>query len=310
MNGVLRSMLEATGDSSRFSGTAGEETNPWAIEDTYDFMNMDSKNNGLQEVCFMLKNNIDFNDHEQYKLGWSNTSADKKLYCDYTRFDGDGKQIRNLVIKGINFDISNSERWKLKNLYNTHFVNLVDLDCKKGGSKWLVVSGECKNNSFNIMHFSQTHLWNVIPTKSIGCSYNLAYNSSDDINLGNSNLANLVFERCWINLDNCSSNAYSVLRSVEFTNCCVTGSFTPLKTGIDFAYYGRAASSMFAVKVNTESVIKMPSSDWFTTTGVNIFDKEIAHIDKASTATAKYLTTAEMKDTSILQGYGFPVVRG
>ena len=310
MNGVLRSMLEATGDSSRFVGDNGTETNPWAIEDTYDFMNMDSKKSSDKEVCFMLKNNIDFNDHERLKYGW--TYSDKMVDVTWCRFDGDGKQIRNLVIKGINFNTYNTQRWKIKKLYNTHFVNLVDIDCSKGDGKWLEINstGECRNCSFNIMHFSQTNLWNIIPTKSIGCSYNLAYNSSDDINLGNNNTTFLEFERCWINLDNCSSNAYSVLRFVNFTNCCVTGSFTPLKTGIDFAYYGRTASSMFAVKVNTESVIKMPSSDWYTTTGVNIFDKEITHIDKASIATAKYLTTAEMKNTSILQGYGFPVVRG
>lgn len=310
MKGELRSMLEATGDSSRFSGDAGTETNPWAIEDTYDFMNMDSKNSDTQEVCFMLKNNIDFNDHDQYKLGWSNTSADKKLYCNNSRFDGDGKQIRNLVIKGVNFDISNSERWKLKNLYNTYFVNLADMDCKKGGGKWLVVSGECKNNSFNIMHFSQTNLWNMIPTKSMGCSYNICYNSTDDINLGNGNTAYLEFERCWINLDNCSSNAYSALRYIKLTNCCVTGSFTPLRDSIDFAYYVYATTSMFAVEVKTEGAVTLPNSSFWIPSGVNIIDKEIAHIDTASTATVKYLTTEEMKKTATLQSYGFPVVKG
>lgn len=312
MNGVLRSMLEATGDSSRFSGDAGTVTNPWAIEDTYDFMNMDSKKSSDKEICFMLKNNIDFNDHEQLKYGW--TLSDKMVDVTWCRFDGDGKQIRNLVIKGVNFNTYNTERWRIKNLYNTHFVNLVDMDCSQGGGKWLGVNstGECRNCSFNIMHFSNTNLWCIIPTKSMGCSYNISYNSTDRISIGESSSDRLKFDRCHINFDNCSSDSYQLLNYVNLTNCCVTGSFTPIKppSSFAFAYNAEIASSMIAVNVNTEGTIKVESMDYWTAKGINVVDKEIAHIDKASTATVKYLTTAEMKDTSILQGYGFPVVRG
>ena len=119
MNGVLKDEATYFGDNEKYTGDSGSSTNMWVIEDTYDFIAAASLqyDNG---AYMRLVNDIDFNEHSTYKMGFNN----KSFGAGYKRcLYGDGHKIKNIV------ELNGSGVFCFYYMENCDFVNLVQINC-------------------------------------------------------------------------------------------------------------------------------------------------------------------------------------
>lgn len=153
MNGKLRTCYEyygAIGNTTlqaKYDGTAvsGSETNPYAIEDVFDWIDIGSgytitiNNTGPYYPCFELLNDIDMNDCNVQTIESSVISS--KFY--FSKIEGNGHSIRNLfaILQNVyHSGTDTEERIMMKNgtkssmmdgksiINNLNFINIIRYD--------------------------------------------------------------------------------------------------------------------------------------------------------------------------------------
>lgn len=211
MNGNIRDAItyyESIGSSEveNYSGTAGSETNPWVIEDTYDFVASKNKISS-GSLYLILVNDIDFNDNETYKVGFNNYPSNILYSASSCTIDGKNHTIRNLILNNSCLFVGGSSYLKI--LKNINFVNLILLNKGRIFSS-ASSSFSCYNCNFGI-YLVNTHVEDFFGANFENCSLNFKGTTSLDNNsaLSNSggyktliNTAHNSIKRCTINFSN------------------------------------------------------------------------------------------------------------
>ena len=141
----------------------GTEQDPYLVKTVDDFMRLNGKSGYAK-----LNNDIDFNDHATYKLGIKYVAHAEGLH-----FDGNKKQIRNLVFKDFSGSSAGSAiefGW----MHDTYFVNMVCMHCEdsSGGYPLININKENIHNSFNMMIMSPVRFSTHIPRNMNECTWN------------------------------------------------------------------------------------------------------------------------------------------
>ena len=305
-NGILKDEATYFGDSEKYTGDSGSNTNMWVIEDTYDFIAVMEMTDASSYM--RLVNDIDFNEHDIYKKGFDNKNftLTTKPYLY-----GDGHKIKNMVAincSGYVFPFTYVE--------NVDFVNLVSINC----NQHFIINGSANNCNFGIF-FSNGALALASATYN-DCTFNMKgkVTNKNFIYCQKTN-----FNRCHFNFDISScirtGNAsgtdsgfiYGSTTSQyenSFVNCYFTGK---LKDSSAYAYILASNNTTllncyFAFEYTGNERISAGSATYSTC----FIDKELFEKNGStwsSTASGlSAITTAQAQDTDYLNSIGFAVV--
>lgn len=151
---------------------AGTQADPKLIADVYDFIAMLSQDVQAPEYA-KLTADIDFNDHETYKYGITGKLPYNSSGMNQLHLEGDGHEIRNIVISDIIFSTSSSYGSKFTGvLYigyisNVNFANIVLSNCgtyyTTAISESWIRSHKYDHCSFGISTFGARDITHVLP---------------------------------------------------------------------------------------------------------------------------------------------------
>ena len=278
----------------------GTQDNPWLIYTVDDFMSLNNKTGYAK-----LNNNIDFNDHATHKFGVKFIADSEGLH-----FDGDGKQIRNLVFKDYNGSLSGSAL-NLGWINNVNFVNMVCLSCQDTSGNYPLINGKYENmhNSYNMFLTTPVNgaggFKVYIPRYMKECTWNLSCKGlSNAINLGN-----IKIERTHINMDVnfVTVTKEPIFTSTNFDTCLITGKAS-VNTGAGMFNGGTVKDCVLNFDVTGVDDLNLTILNSPTFSGTNIVNKDRTKLNNSYTNNVKVLTDEQMKNTSYLQSIGFPVV--
>ena len=226
----------------------GTQIDPYLVEDVYDFLAIDS---AYHNPYYKLVNDIDFNDHETYKYGISTT-----LFSGETYVDGDGHEIRNMILTGTDSKII------AKEIRNVSFSNIILNTIQKGAV------GQIKASTFNNCRFGY-----YSSNSNLACIFSIGFGTFNDctFNIAGSTyihtMMNCTFNRCHIHFNNFihTSNASFIIScdenvsssKVVFNNTYITGEID-VKNGpyTNYIFYGETSkvtlnNSYVACKITT-----------------------------------------------------------
>lgn len=265
----------------------GTETDPYIIEDVYDFCAITNGDSG--QTYYKLVNNIDFNNHSEYKRGISANI----INAQQSVIDGNGKSIRNIVAldKGIIY---------AKKIVNTVFENLCIINISAYNP---VISSSFDNCNFGVLLKNS-----FICTVSYNCTFSrCTINLSGDVK--SLNFAG-KFVETHINFSNLKSTQMGIL----FTNAIrsyLTGKI--IYSGSEAYVLGGSItmdSSYFAIEI--QGVIKKDaiSSNTIASSNGSFFDYELLGVDSSIDGKGLIaLSTSDCKNADILNGIGFTCVK-
>lgn len=174
-----------------FGGGTGSQTDPFLIEDIYDFVNITTGASSINKY-YKLVNNIDFNDHHEYKYGIT-----KKLFGNSGRpcLDGNGKEIRNMVVSGIIASSDASIIMNFISLKNCNFVNTVLKGCTSTYGAIINASASIENCNFTYIMSASIESEIFGSNSFTNCTFNISgYISSSTI----LPTRNITFKSCHI----------------------------------------------------------------------------------------------------------------
>lgn len=305
--GIIWSMLELAGDK-KYYGQAGTETNPYGIEDVFDFCAI--KNDADKGVTYyQLVNNIDFNDHPTYKNGITITGV---INANSSILDGNGKSIRNIVY--YTSTGSTNSVFVLKKIHNCNFENLVNA-C--GNSSLVLFSSEfIERCSFYILN-QNGYFYSLFLTSFIDCTLNIA-----GVMIGSFDLNRINLTRCHINFDNATSGAFNVGSSSNIIGNALildhvyfTGKLnitSNQQSGLNLARSGTFKNVYYSVNTSWGySSGYTPYFQLYPASAISFCNKDllnqgVAQVNAASNFHA--LTDEQCKDTTYLASIGFPVI--
>lgn len=307
-NGNLKDEATYYGDSEKYIGDSGSSTNMWVIEDTYDFiavMEMEAETSYIR-----LVNDIDFNEHDIYKKGFTGAVGKDAQYHLY----GDGHKIKNIVAMNATTNI-----FKFQYIENVDFVNLVSINCSNAVSIIKTV-GTANNCDFGIF-FSNGRFWLNSGTYN-DCTFNMKGKVSQK---GFIRVQTTNFNRCHFNFDisshmrinNASGSEAGFIygpssssQKSSFTNCYFTGklkdssTYTPILT----PSYTTLSDCYFAFEYTGEKALSAGSATYSTC----FIDKELFEKNgltwSSTTSGLSAITTTQAQDTDYLNSIGFAVV--
>ena len=281
----------------------GTQIDPYLVEDVYDFLAIDS---AYHNPYYKLVNDIDFNDHETYKYGISIT-----LFSGETYVDGDGHEVRNMILSGTSSKIT------AKEFKNISFSNIILNTIQKGAV------GQIKASTFNNCQFGY-----YSSNSNLACIFSIGFGTFNDctFNIAGSNyihtMMNCTFNRCHIHFNNlihksyashifgCDENVSS--SKVVFNNTYITGEID-VKNGnyTTNIFYGATDkvtlnNSYFACKITTNYDHIYIMSNTASMTSTCFADKTlISKVKTDYTYGWHLLTTEQCKDNAYLQSIGF-----
>lgn len=275
----------------------GTEQDPYLVKTVNDFMSLDGKTGYAK-----LNNDIDFNDHPTLKYGINFVAHAGSLH-----FDGNKKQIRNLVFKDFNGS-SNGSALEFGWMHDTYFVNMVCINCQDSMKQYPLINITKENihNSYNMMIMSlQSNQFSThIPRNMNECVFNFSLQGWED---------KLNWEYVKITRSNINMNIDiwgTIFENAEFDTCIITGNVMNHNGNDSGTVFdeGKITNCEFRFKtLNDNLALKRYNPRAF---GVNIFDNDLMKISDAQSAgivNMKFLTSEQMKDNSYLQSIGFPV---
>ena len=257
---------------------SGTSTDPYLVEDIYDFLSIPG---GATVIYYKLTNDIDFNDHETYKYGISGVLISNS----YIYIDGDGHEIRNMILTGTDTKII------AKEIRNVSFANIILNTIQKGAV------GQIKASTFNNCRFGY-----YSSNSNLACIFSIGFGTFNDctFNIAGSTyihtMMNCTFNRCHIHFNNFihTSNASFIIScdenvsssKVVFNNTYITGEID-VKNGPNYDYIrimsnnANMTSTCFADKTLISKVKTDYPYNW------------------------KLLTTEQCKNNTYLQSIGF-----
>ena len=282
----------------------GTQIDPYLVEDVYDFLSIPG---GSKEIYYKLTNDIDFNDHETYKYGISGVLISNS----YIYIDGDGHEIRNMILTGTDSKII------AKEIRNVSFSNIILNTIQKGAV------GQIKASTFNNCQFGY-----YSSNSNLACIFSIGFGTFNDctFNIGGSTyihtMMNCTFNRCHIHFNNFihTSNASSIINcdenvsssKVVFNNTYITGEID-VKNGpyTTYIFYGDTNkvtlnNSYVACKITTNYDYIRIMSNTANMTSTCFADKTlISKVKTDNTYRWHLLTTEQCKNNTYLQSIGF-----
>lgn len=212
-------------DSTTYTGAGGGVTNPWCIEDVFDFLNISSKGSGTQwysEGNFILVNDINFNDHETYKFGFSTayTINDRA----WLNIDGRGHKISNLIL------YTTSVTFAANSISNIEFSNLIFISIAGDSSTFKFDSvTNCKFGLYLSNATTKPLLYRLKScTDTTFNFYGTVYGTSECINIETADKC--TYTRCLFNCNLTNPNVAPVIvnqngysKTVFLINCGFIG---------------------------------------------------------------------------------------
>ena len=281
----------------------GTQIDPYLVEDVYDFLAIDS---AYHNPYYKLVNDIDFNDHETYKYGISTT-----LFSGETYVDGDGHEVRNMILSGTSSKIT------AKEFKNISFSNIILNTIQKGAV------GQIKASTFNNCRFGY-----YSSNSNLACIFSIGFGAFNDctFNIAGSTyihtMMNCTFNRCHIHFNNFihTSNASFIIScdenvsssKVVFNNTYITGEID-VKNGpyTNYIFYGETSkvtlnNSYVACKITTNYDYIRIMSNTANMTSTCFADKTLISKVKTDNTYRWYLlTTEQCKNNAYLQSIGF-----
>lgn len=309
MNGNFKSLADIKG-KELYPGQAGTETNPYGIEDVFDFCAI--KNDTDKETTYyQLVNNIDFNDHPAYKNGITEKDI---IYATASIIDGNGKSIRNIVWYNAG-GASGATSFICEKMINCNFENLV---IATGNSMNSTFETEFEKCSFYILCQNATFINAFYDSYSrcslTDCTLNIAGTSITKMDFGYIRLL-----RCHINFDNYTTqinirNPYGcdIFLNAKFDHVYFTGSlhFSNGLDPIDFIYDKSLFKNCYycvdtTAPMNAAAVKIGQSAD-----ATSFYNKDLIRINGSKNGGTNFyaLTDAQCKDATYLASIGFPVI--
>lgn len=175
--GTMVSCAEYYQDTTTYTGDAGSATNPYAVEDCYDFCNI------IDAGYYNFVKDIDFNDHTTYRYGingktilltMAGSQSTKSTYIN-----GKGFKLRNLILR--NYDNSttgyfiNSSYAQRTFFSNIDFVNFVFITCRSFDSGFCY-SNKAKFENCNFSIYLSNAVIGALCEQSImvNCTLNIS----------------------------------------------------------------------------------------------------------------------------------------
>lgn len=317
MNGTMVDAATYFEDTTTYTGLKGSETNPYCVEDCFDFLAMEDiyiETNEESDITYcMLVKDIDFNDHPTYKYGFNDTNYISR--GANLRLLGNNKELRNIIMKHPNktfhlFYFNYVSKLKMVNIINMGSGCLLirsDLfeDCsislyivKPATESWLSYS---------------TNLWK-------NCSINIKGVSSGSFFIEQPYLENSHMNLDVTIINNSSGSSLFIFRSSpRFINSYITGKLK-IKTEVTYAdnyiFYNLSnntvKNSYFALEIegrNSEDEIKLMKGTNYSISDNLVIDSSlIPNLTVPVTRNVNLLTTEQMKDSAYLTEIGFIVV--
>ena len=118
--------------ASRYSGSAGTTTNPYAVEDVFDLQKVYNRVGGGNNESFVLVNDVDYNDHPTKKYGISsgylwgdNSTSYRYTFSGEDPLTGENHEIRNLIVLSNTVTCGVSTSAQYCKIRNINFVNMI-----------------------------------------------------------------------------------------------------------------------------------------------------------------------------------------
>lgn len=308
-NGNLKDEATYYGDSEKYTGDSGSNTNMWVIEDVYDFVSVLNPADITDTNIYMrLAKDIDFNDHSTYKKGISSAIYSSNKFYLY----GNKYKIRNIVAINATTGIL-----KFQYIENVDFVNLVAIGCNVFPIT-MVNASEC---DFGV--FVSSSLLAITATNIVDCTFNIK-GKTKEINSLIKTSKNITFQSCHFNFD--ISGSFSSSRfifhgydeytniSAYYTNCYFTGKVK--NTGaslVGFSTNNSFTNCYFALEWTGGGLLKTTNVSTRSSLSVCFADKDLFTKNGSEWTTyaisgLSTLTTAQAQDADYLNSIGFAVV--
>lgn len=289
---------------------SGTVSDPYLVADVYDFCEM---LNGATGLYYKLVSNIDFNVHDTYKYGITNTIGNSN-----SRYlDGDGHEVRNMVCSNDSIKL-----WfGSGTISNTNFVNIIIKSVTYNGHLQIYASKFINCNfGYYLFDSSFKSIFNS-SAEGIVQFTNCTFNITGSLNIGNTFFAK--FNMCHINFKDFTVNHTYLLMSdyynTAFENTYVTGS---IKSSTLVGLLDNSVreitikNSYFSIDMGSNTKLKYTSKSNMSTE-LCLVDKTLmpymTYTSENSTTTnisGLYLLTAEQfKNNGYLNSIGFLVMQ-
>ena len=281
----------------------GIETDPYLIEDCYDFLAMNDTTTYGNGNYFKLVSDIDFNDHETYRFGFNNEMIINRTAI----LDGNNKSIRNLILK----NYSSTRSWIVFGnsglIKNCDMVNVIFINCV---SSYGFIQNNIQNCNMGIsLHNSNT--FSVFKGfQKTDCTYNIKGYLTNETNVQ----FDCQMERVHINLDLkivASKSNGLFYHSSSFKDSYITGRVENVGSNVPYSFFSQFAmnNSYIAVDYIDPNTTELTATDSNITT-VSFIDTDLLNGITLTTETDKLylLTTEQCKDAAYLQEIGFLAV--
>lgn len=280
----------------------GTQIDPYLVEDVYDFCAINNSKT-YSGNYFKLTADIDFNNHETYKYGISAMIFNR----DSIIFDGDGHEIRNMILTGT------TSKLIAKEFSNISFVNII-LNAIQ--SRIVQIRAATFNNCQFGYYSGNSSFGCIFSIPATGtfndCTFNISGSTYDDA-------MNCILNRCHIHFNNfiCGlitscmfRNDDTVTSKVTFNNTYMTGKITASGANFQYIFYGYENmifnNSYVACEIiNATNGAKYISAGTCSMKSTCFIDTTLAQISTNYPNGWKFLTTEQCKDNSYLQSIGF-----
>lgn len=194
---TLKTAAEYYSNPTKYSGAAGTDTNPYCIETLEDLFRSDAT-----AYTYMLVNDLDFNNHEEYRKGFN---TDTTIFeCGTSTLNGQDDtgtihHIRNIVILGGTIKLIAVAA--LQNIYIDNIINL------GAGNNTGVISASTYSSCIFGIYLSNCAFGDIIGLSSkfniTDCTFNISGQTSGNnaLVIGKSGVSGHNYTRCLFNLD-------------------------------------------------------------------------------------------------------------
>lgn len=304
-NGIMVDAATYYKDTSTYTGESGSITNPYCVEDCFDFLKIDDYPTIAGAYSyFLFVADVDFNDHPTYKYGFE--SYGYVTRSSSVRILGNNKQLRNIIMK---YTSSTFKLFEVDKINDLKIVNIINL---ASGCQVFYATHGFENCSISL-YVNDPQTYDMIC--SIGGGGSLI---NCTLNIRGKIERSIVFPKlinCHINLDLISNYASQIFRNYYFDNCYITGKFKTLTTGTINIFanlrYETLKNCYMSLKgefPNT-NIVRINESTSYSATGVNFFDVTMCPVDANTLPQNVHaLTTEQCKSYDYLSSIGFIVV--
>lgn len=319
-NGTLVDQATYYGDTTKYTGDSGSETNKYVIEDIYDFCAIDD----LGAQYYEMVKDIDFNDHPTYKNGIDGSSG--HLFQNAGIYiEGNNHKIYNMICKNTTAAYTAIRMGKMSNVF---FINLV---CIGTASTAGVIYGILEHCSLGVYLCGSSFIDSMFNSNVtyIDCTLNITgtaksyYSGSSTIT--NTCIQNAKLTRTHVNLHNLnmvfgfssSETNINIFSKLTLENSYITGTLNCIDTKeISKVYMLHSITSMnssfialklsnFNVSDDAKNIINGGSIN-----SVSFIDNELyGSTITTSTNNLHLLTTEQAMSPTYLESIGFPVLQ-